>query len=69
MYGPLVRIQSGTQMYKLIVVVGWSAKSTVLVRFQPYTQTNTSVAQLVEHWSPKLGVVGSSPASRAKIPL
>ena len=31
----------------------------------PPTHANTSVAQLVEHWSPKPGVGGSNPSRRA----
>ena len=44
--------------YKLIVVVSWSAKSAVLVRFQPCTQLG-AVAQMVEHGTENPGV-GSS---------
>jgi hypothetical protein len=31
------------------------------------THISRGIAQLVEHWSPKPGVVGSSPATPAKI--
>ena len=31
-----------------------------------FAAANTGVAQLVEHWSPKPGVEGSSPSTRAK---
>ena len=61
-----VRISCGVQLpfsynWKYNIVL----RCMVGVRISKRVLKNTSVAQLVEHWSPKSGVGGSNPSRRA----